>query len=155
VALRGALAGVASALVWQGCDPALKRVFGTPYADAELIGPFLTRGPRQPLANLVAHAGAGAAFGFIFERYGGRGVRRGVAAAVVENTLLWPGMLVLDRIHPARRDGTWPPLFANARVFAQSTAGHALFGAVLGALVRTDRSASYTESSAGSPRHLE
>jgi hypothetical protein len=47
-------------------------------------------------------------------------------------------IFVLDRGHPARRDGTWPPLFANPRVVAQSTAGHALFGAVLGLLVRDD-----------------
>jgi hypothetical protein len=139
VALRGALAGAAAAVAWWGCDPLLKRTFGTPYADAELVGPFITRGPFQPLVNIAAHAGAGAAFGHLFERFGGRGMRQGITAALVENTVLWPGMVVIDRIHPARRDGTWPPLFANPRVFAQSTAGHALFGAALGALVRPGR----------------
>jgi hypothetical protein len=139
VAFRGALAGAAAAAVWHACDPLLKRTFGTPYADAELVGPFLTRGPLQPLVNVAAHTAAGAGFGHLFERLGGRGVRQGMAAAVAENTLLWPGMVVLDRIHPSRRDGTWPRLFPNARVFAQSTAGHALFGAVLGALVRSGR----------------
>jgi hypothetical protein len=137
--MRGALSGAAAAATWHACDPLLKRTFGTPYADAELVGPFFTRGPLQPLLSVAAHLAAGAGFGHVFERLGGKGVRRGVAAAVIENTLLWPGMLVLDRIHPARRDGTWPPLFANARIFAQSTAGHALFGAVLGALVRSER----------------
>jgi hypothetical protein len=136
VGLRGALAGAAAAVAWRACDPLLKRVFGTSYADAELAGPFLTRGPLQPLVNVAAHTAAGAGFGHLFERFGGRGVRQGVVAALVENTVLWPGMIVLDRVHPARRDGTWPPLFANPRVFAQSTAGHALFGAVLGLLVR-------------------
>jgi hypothetical protein len=138
VGLRGAVAGAAAAVVWHACDPLLKRTFGTPYADAELVGPFLTRGPLQPLVNVAAHTAAGAGFGNLFERLGGRGMRRGVAAALVENTVLWPGMIVLDRIHPARRDGSWPPLFANRRVFAQSTAGHALFGVVLGLLVRDD-----------------
>ena len=70
---------------------------------------------------------------------GGRGARQGILVALVENTSLWPAMLVLDRVHPARRDGTWPPLFANPRVFGQATAGHALFGAVVGALVRRGR----------------
>jgi len=133
--LRGALAGAAAATAWQGCDPLLKRAFGTPYVDAELIGPFITRGPLQPFVNFATHVTAGAVFGHLFERFGGRGARRGITVALVENTVLWPGMLVVDRIHPSVRDGTWPPLFANRRAFASATAGHALFGALLGVLV--------------------
>ena len=45
-------------------------------------------------------------------------------------------VVVFDRIHPNRRDGTWPRLTTNPRVFAQATAAHAFFGALLGALVR-------------------
>lgn len=134
--LRGALAGAAAATAWQGCDPLLKRAFRTPYVDAELVGPFITRSPLQPFVNFAAHVTAGALFGHLFERLGGRGVRPGVTVALVENTVLWPGMLVVDRIHPSVRDGTWPPLFANRRAFASVTAGHALFGALLGAFVR-------------------
>jgi hypothetical protein len=122
--------------LWRAADPLLKRVFGTPYADAELIGPFVTRGALEPVVNLATHCAVGAAFGHLFERTGGRGIRQGVAVALVENTLLWPGIAVFDRIHPKRRDGTWPPLAANPRVFAQSTAGHALFGLLLGVAVR-------------------
>jgi hypothetical protein len=44
-------------------------------------------------------------------------------------------MAIADRIHPDRRVGTWPPLVSNARVAAQEVVGHAIFGAVLGALV--------------------
>jgi hypothetical protein len=134
--LRGALAGAASAAAWQACDPLLKRAFDTPYCDAELIGPFITRGPLEPVANLVTHSVGGALFGHLFERLGGRGVRAGVVAAVVENTVLWPGIGLFDRIHPKCRDGTWPKLSTSPRVFASATAGHALFGVLLGALVR-------------------
>jgi hypothetical protein len=133
VPLRGAVAGALAAAAWRASDPLLKRAFGTPYADAELFGPFVTRGPVEPVVDLVTHCAAGAAFGHLFERFGGRGVRRGVAVALVENTLLWPGLAVFDRIHPKRRDGSWPPLARSPRVFAQASAGHALFGAVLGA----------------------
>ena len=136
--LRGALAGAVAAAAWQACDPVLKRVFRTPYVDAELIGPFLTRGPLEPVANLVTHAAGGALFGHLFERFGGRGVRAGMIAAVAENAMLWPGLIVFDRIHPKRRDGTWPPLAGSPRVFASATAGHVLFGALLGALIRED-----------------
>jgi hypothetical protein len=135
-AMRGALAGAAAAAVWQACDPVLKRAFGTPYTDSQLIGPFITRGRLERLANLATHASAGAGFGFVFARLGGRGVGQGVSAALVENAFLWPGIAVFDRIHPKRRDGTWPPLARDPRVFASATAGHVLFGALLGLLVR-------------------
>ena len=136
VAARGVVAGVVAAAVWQATDPVLKRAFGTPYADAELLGPFITRGPLEPLADLVTHCAGGAAFGYLFARLGGRTVRHGVAAALAENTLLWPAMAIVDRVHPKVRNGSWPPLLRNRRAFAQATAGHAFFGVLLGALSR-------------------
>jgi hypothetical protein len=132
--VRGAVAGALAATAWYACDPGLKRAFRTPYSDAELIGAFLTRGRYERLACLGTHVAAGATFGHLFERLGGRGVRQGVAVALAENTLLWPGLALFDRIHPKRRDGTWPPLVNSPRAFASASAGHALFGAVLGAL---------------------
>jgi len=123
---RGALAGVIAAAVWAATERPARRLFGTPYSDVELLG----GGP----AGLALHTANGAGFGYLFVRLGGRGVRDGIVAALVENTLLWPGMFVVDRVHPRRRDGTWPPLARNPRVFAQETFVHVLFGAVLGAL---------------------
>lgn len=134
--LRGAVTGAVAAAVWQASDPLFKRAFKTPYSDAELLGPFLTRGRYEWLANLATHSAAGAGFGDLFERLGGRGVRSGVAVALAENTLLWPALGIFDRIHPKRRDGTWPPLARNPRVFAQATAGHIFFGVLLGVGVR-------------------
>jgi hypothetical protein len=134
--VRGAVAGALAAAAWQACDPLFKRAFRTPYSDAELLGPFITRGRYEWLANLVTHGAGGAAFGFAFERLGGRGVKAGVAAALVENTVLWPGLAVFDRIHPKRRDGTWPPLVTSPRVFASASAGHAFFGLLLGLATR-------------------
>ena len=133
---RAALAGAVAAAAWQGLDPALKRAFGTPYSDVELASAFVTRGRLQPLVGFAFHSAAGAAFGLAFARLGGRGRTQAVVAALLENAVLWPTMAIFDRIHPARRDGTWPPLLANRRVFAQSCAGHAVFGLVLGTLYR-------------------
>ena len=133
--MRGAAAGAAAAAVWFACDPALKRVFGTPYADSEVVGPFLARGRLEPLANLVTHCGTGAAFGVAFERLGGRGARQGVAAALVENTVLWPAIGVVELFHPKRRSGEWPRIVTSPRAFGAATTGHALFGAVLGSLL--------------------
>ena len=132
---RGAVSGALAAAAWQSCDPLLERAFGTPYTDAQLLGPFITRGRYEWLANLATHAAAGATFGYVFERLGGRGVKQGMTAALVENAVLWPGIAVFDVIHPKRRDGTWPRLVTSPRAFAAATAGHALFGALLGAAV--------------------
>ena len=63
---------------------------------------------------------------------------RAVAAAQLENIVLWtPGMVVVDRFHPDRRSGEWPPLLRNRRVFAYEVAVHALFGTVLGLLAHS------------------
>jgi hypothetical protein len=133
--LRGALAGATAAFLWRAADPVLKRAFGTPYSDTELLGPFVTRGRLEPVVGLLLHAGNGAAFGFLFARLGGRGVRQALTAALAENTLLWPALALVERRHPYCRDGTWPSRLAtNPRVFGQATAGHALFGVLLGAL---------------------
>jgi hypothetical protein len=42
---------------------------------------------------------------------------------------------VIDRVHPDRRSAEWPPLLSNGRVFAYEVVVHAIFGAVLGALL--------------------
>jgi hypothetical protein len=81
------------------------------------------------------HVVNGAAFGALFAAFGGHGWRRGVAAAELENLASWPAMIVADRQHPDRRTGRWPPLARSPRVFAQEALAHALFGAIMGALI--------------------
>ena len=65
---------------------------------------------------------------------GGGGWRQGLVVAEVENLVLWPTMALVDRIHPDRRSGSWPPLMWSPRVFALEATMHALFGVVLGLL---------------------
>lgn len=134
--MRGAAAGALAAAAWQAADPVFKKLSGSPYSDAELLGPFITTGKGEWLANLVTHSAAGAAFGHLFERLGGRGVRAGVAASLVENVLLWPAVGVVEAFHPKRRSGEWPRLVTSPRAFASAVAGHAFFGALLGLGVR-------------------
>ena len=128
-------AGAFAAAVWAAAEPALGRVFRTPYSDVRLLGGLTGRGPAGGLALHVAN---GALFGAVFERVGGRGVLRGVLAAEVENLVLWPAMAVVDRIHPERRSGRWPPLVGNRRIFAYEATAHALFGAGLGFALRQE-----------------
>jgi len=152
----GALAGVAAAAAWGAAEPAARRLFrirrgpGMPgpymarpgeagpffYSDVRLLGAAVTSGPHWRAAGWGVHLVNGAVFGAAFARLGGHGPLRGIAASQVENLVLWvPGMVAVDRFHPDRRSGRWPPLLRNRRVFAYEVVMHALFGAVLGALI--------------------
>lgn len=133
--MKGAAAGAVAAAAWAAADPLLRRLAGTPYSNARLLGRLVTRGRAWPVVGVAVHMANGAAFGAGFERLGLQGVKAGVIVAEVENTLLWPTMAIADRLHPDRRDGTWPPLVSSPGVAAQEVVGHAIFGAVLGALV--------------------
>jgi hypothetical protein len=135
---RGVLGGAAAAAAWAAAEPIASHVFGTTYSDVRLLGRSVSRRRWRP-AGFAVHLANGALFGAVFETLGGKGARAGVVAAEVENLVLWPGMAVVDRFHPDRRTGAWPPLFGNGRVFAQEVVMHALFGAVLGAVVRERR----------------
>jgi hypothetical protein len=133
--VRAALAGATAAATWAAVEPVLQRLFRTPYSDVRLLGAPLSR-RRWRLVGTAVHVANGAAAGVLFHRLGLRGWKAGIAAAQVESAALWPGMAAVDRFHPDRRSGAWPPLLRNPRVFAQEVAAHAVFGGVLGALVR-------------------
>jgi len=137
--VNGARAGIVATAVWAAAEPALGRLLRTPYSDVRLLGRQATRSRWWPARGVALHLANGAVFGTVFEKLGGRGVRQGVLAAEAENLVLWPGMLVVDRIHPDRRNGTWPHLLTNPRIIAYEVTTHALFGAVLGLLVRRRR----------------
>ena len=143
--MRGAAAGAVAAAAWAASEPVLRKIVGTRYSNARLLGRMATRRRAWPVVGVALHAANGAVFGVAFERLGLRGVKAGIVAAEVENTLAWPAMAIVDKVHPDRRDGTWPPLVSNSRVAAQEFVGHAIFGAVLGALVNR-------RSDAGRPR---
>jgi hypothetical protein len=134
--MRGAAAGALAAGVWAAVEPALARAYGTPMTDVRLLGRSVTRGRLWPVVGVAMHVGNGAAFGWVFERCGLGGSRQGIVAAEAENLLLWPGMAVVDRLHPDRRSGNWPKLLTSGRTFALEATTHSLFGALLGALVK-------------------
>lgn len=127
-----------AAAAWAAAEPALQRLFRTPYSDVRLLGAPLSR-RRWRLAGTAVHLVNGAAAGVAFARLGLRGPLAGVAAAQIESAALWPGMALVDRFHPDRRSGAWPPLLTNPRVFGQEVAAHAVFGTVLGLLVPVGR----------------
>jgi hypothetical protein len=134
--VTGARAGLLAAAAWAASEPLLGRLVGTPFSDVRLLGRMVTTGRAWPVAGVAVHLVNGALFGAAFERVGLAGMRQGVIAAEAENAILWPGFVVVDRIHPDRRDGTWPRLATSPRVLVYEVATHALFGAVLGLATR-------------------
>jgi len=134
---RAAAAGALAAGVWAAAEPGLRHFFRTPYTDVRLLGAPLSR-RHWRLAGTAVHLANGAAAGVAFRRLGVRGWKSGIAAAQLEGAALWPAMAVVDRVHPDRTSGAWPPLLRNPRVFAQEVAAHAIFGAVLGLLLRDE-----------------
>jgi hypothetical protein len=146
---RGALAGLAGAAAWAAVEPLVANLVRPPpgYSDVRVLGGLLA-GRRRAwrVLGLSAHLVTGALFGVAFVQAGGRGWRQGLAAAELENVLLWPSMAVVDRVHPDRRNGGWPPLLLHGRAFAHELCVHAVFGLVLGALAG-DRQSSSTSTS--------
>jgi hypothetical protein len=145
---QGAVAGVVAAAAWLVVEPLLRRRTGLPYGEARLLGRLATAdGPWRPLGT-AAHLANGAAFGATFAVLGRRGLRDGIVAAQLENLALWPFMAVVDRRHPDRRDGTWPPLLTDRRIIGHELVGHLVFGVVLGLLTtRPPRRVGWTDQS--------
>ena len=132
--MRGAPAGVIAAAAWIAAEPVARRIFGTPFTDVRALGRPVSR-RHWRAAGTAIHLANGAAAGAAFERLGLRGWKAGFAAFELEHLATWPLMAAVERWHPDCRSGTWPPLLRSGRVFAQEAAVHAVFGAVLGALL--------------------
>lgn len=127
-----------AAAAWAAAEPLARPLHGTSYSDVRLLGRPLSR-RRWRLAGTAVHLANGAAAGVVLHRLGVRGPRRAVALFQAESVALWPLMAAVDRWHPDRRSGAWPPLLRNGRVFAYEAAMHLVFGAVLGVLLRDGR----------------
>jgi hypothetical protein len=138
IAARGALAGAVAAGVWAAQSPLDARVFRWPYLDQELLGKLVTRGRAWMPVGVVLHVANGALFGagyaHVAPRLPGPAWARGPLAGLAEHLALWPGAVVVDRVHPARSD--LPQLWGSGRAFAQGAWRHVLFGFVLGELER-------------------
>jgi hypothetical protein len=129
--VTAARAGAVAALVWAACEPLDRRLLRHDYSDVEMLGKLVTRSRAWPVAGLAVHAATGAAFAVAAERLRVRPFR----LAMIENAALFPLARVVDRRHPARDE--LAPLF-TVRGFVQATLRHALFGAVLSALLREE-----------------
>jgi hypothetical protein len=136
--LRGALAGATAAAVWAAQQPLDKKIFGVDYDDVEILGKLVTRSRGWLPVGMVLHIQNGAVFGAVYANVApslpGPSWARGVMAGLTEHLGTWPLMRAVDRLHPAREQ--LPPLWGNARAFAQSAWRHLVFALVLAELER-------------------
>lgn len=134
---RSAAAGALAATAWGLLEPLDQRLFRCDYSDIALLGKLATRGRRWRAAGFAIHAVNGAVFGLVYHEARRLPVdprRLAIAMALAEHVALYPLTVLVDRYHPARATAGLPPLLTNPRAFAQATARHLLFGAVLGRL---------------------
>ena len=138
--LSSAAAGAAAATVWGLLEPLDTRLFRCDYSDVALLGKAVTRGRAWRPLGFAWHAANGALFGLAFHELRRRtraDTRRlALAAALAEHVMLYPLAYFVDRYHPRRGERGIPSLLRNRRAFAQATVRHALFGVLLGRLVR-------------------
>jgi hypothetical protein len=132
---RAAVGGAAAASAWAAFEPLDRRLLRHDYSDIAVLGKFVTRSRWWPLAGLALHAVNGAAFGLAFHevrrRTGLRPRPLAFALAATEHAALYPLSYFVDTRHPARGEPGLARLL-TLRGFAQATARHALFGALLG-----------------------
>ena len=139
-AVAGALAGLAGAVAYAAEMWLDLRLIRYRFDDFALLGRPLSRRRRVWLPLGVALHGLngallGALFPFARGFFPGPGWLRGVLYAQMENALLWPLMPLVDRLHPARREGELAPAWSRSG-FLVATLRHAAYGLVLGALYR-------------------
>lgn len=137
--IAGSVAGLAGGLAYLAemkADLALTR---NNTDDLVLLGGIFTRDrKRARRIGLALHATNSVVAGVVYVSVGrkmlaGPGWFRGLTFASVENTALYPLALIED-IHPAIRDGRLARYWTRIS-FAQGTARHIAFGAVLGVVV--------------------
>ena len=135
-ALVGGIAGTAY-LAEMALD---MKVAANRYDDLVLWGGFVTSHRiRQRLVGAGIHYLLSAALATAYDAIAPLlpswpGWARGVAFVQVENALLYPGVPVLNSIHPEVRSGRLPSLL-TWRYFWVEIARHVAFGATLGILL--------------------
>ena len=112
------------------------------FNDLLLLGrPFGARRSVWSTAGAGVHLLNGGLMGCVFALVRGvlpgPGWVRGILFAQIENLALWPLMLLVDRYHPARREGELAPGWSR-RSYLVAFLRHLAFGAALGVAYRPE-----------------
>ncbi|MDQ2805394.1 MAG: hypothetical protein M3Z04_00515 [Chloroflexota bacterium] len=134
-------AGVLAGLAFMAEQWVDQRIWPDGYSDMKLLGMAVTR--KSPAYWAVAvpwHLLNSVGFALLYARVvgprlPGPGPLRGAILALAENNGLWfPGLPVINRVHPAIRDGSVRPLQTGGVDWLVGNLRHLALGLVLGAL---------------------
>lgn len=130
---RAGLIGALAFLLAMGLDLLLLRRRTN---DLRLLAGLVPGGRRHwPWLGTLLHCANGAALGILYgrlvHRIPGPGWLRGLVFALAENAILWPVIVLLDRIHPEIRAGRLEP-FNRPVPFLQEVWRHVAYGLALG-----------------------
>lgn len=139
-AIVGGIAGGAAYLAAMGLDILATR---EPTNDLRLLAGMVPRGEKHwAILGTLIHFFNSISLGLLFARVRdwvpGTGWRQGVLFALVENIVLAPGFIAIDRVHPAVRAGRLPR-YGRVIPFLQQVIRHIAYGAALGALLGRKR----------------
>jgi hypothetical protein len=133
-------AGIAASTAYLAMQAVDRRLLRHGYDDLLLWGGFVAREQRrQRLLGLAVHYTLGTLLAAVYGRLqAALPVRSAVLRAVlfvqVENAALYPGVPLINAVHPLVRTGKLPSLL-TWRYFWVEVARHAAYGAVLGKLM--------------------
>lgn len=132
---RGAVAGLAGGAAFSMVMSIDQRLSGCPADDYRLLADFGPFERSWPVIGRLVHAvnsvAVGITFSAIEDRLRGPGWLRGLAFAMAENAILWPVIILIDRVHPAVRSGALPRYNQPAPA-ALELVRHAAYGVALG-----------------------
>ena len=139
---RGAVSGLAAGAAFATVMQADMAISGKRVDDFQLLAGFGPFRNNWKVPGAIVHTFnsvlLGAAYSTVEPLLAGPGWRRGLVFAIVENTLLYPFVALLDRIHPAIRAGDLLR-YGQPWSFAAETLRHVAYGLVLGYLFERQR----------------
>ncbi len=135
--IAGAMGGLAGGAAFAAAMKLDIKLSGEPVDDFQLLAGFGPTRDHWQIAGPIVHAvnsvAVGTVYSMVNERLPGPGWMRGLTFAMIENTVLWPVIIVLDQVHPAIKSGELPT-FNRPWPFIAENIRHAAFGIVLGAI---------------------
>ena len=137
---RAAAAGLAGSVAYALAMWLDLRVVRYRFDDFTLLGrPFSVDERRWRRIGAALHLVNGSLLALPYAALGrtlpGPGWARGLLYGQLENLALWPLMLVVDRYHPARREGALDRAWSG-RAFLVAAWRHVAYGLALGLLYR-------------------
>ncbi|HMM43810.1 MAG TPA: hypothetical protein PKA95_18095 [Thermomicrobiales bacterium] len=140
---RGVVAGLAGGAAFALVMSIDQRLSDCPADDYRMLADFGPFARWWPLIGRLVHAAnsvaVGITYGAIEDRLRGPGWLRGLAFAMAENAILWPIIILIDRVHPAVKSGA-APRYNQPAPAALEVVRHAAYGIVLGTVYERLRS---------------